>query len=185
MNLQQRLKLLPYQKRAFSEGTVEYIHNQWIFFNDQDEPTPLNELVKQPFEILSDGIWKLFEQFDEGITYGEHSFSVKNGDVFRIKKPLTIMYQEWLMELSDESIREFVLKLNKLDFSIYDCIFCHNHLYFKVNQKEKSGVNFLIFDNEEQICGIHHHFNRTLFPLDRFELTLNSGERHIVTNIHK
>ncbi|MFZ3589165.1 DUF2777 family protein [Bacillus sp. DJP31] len=185
MNLQQRLEQLPNQERSYSEGNVEYIHDQWILFDEQDEPISLNDRTKSSFEIYMSGKWVLFEQFDHGVAYGQQSYPIKQGDTIRFQKQLLFTYQEWLSELTDESIERFVVSMNKLQYSIYDCIYCHNFLFFNVKQKPKNGVNFLVFDNGEQICAVQHHFKRDQRHIDRFEITLNDGTRQLLMNTSK
>jgi hypothetical protein len=183
MNIRQRLEHLPHQERAYMVGKIEYIHDQWIFFDDHDEPTALKDVTNDSFEIYMNSNWVSFTELDNGVAYGLQSYTLKEGDTFRIQKPLDFVYQEWLKELSDEALTRFVTMLNSLRYSIYDCIYCHNFLFFQVNRKPVKGVNFLMFDNEEQICGIQHHFQRNTPHSDRFEVTLNNGNRQLLTNL--
>jgi hypothetical protein len=180
MNLQQRLEFLPHQKRAYIQGTIEHIHDQWVFFDEQDEALSLNEVIKDSLEIKILGKWVPFYTIDNGVAFGEQSYSLKHGDVCRIQKPLPFIYKEWLSQISEESLHQFVLLLNQNEFSLYDCIYCHNYMYFLVGKTKGRGVNFLIFDNEEQICSIHHHFNSNSFEHDKFELTLSNGTRQFI-----
>jgi hypothetical protein len=184
MNIRQRIEHLPHQERAFTIGKVEYIHNQWILFDDHDEPTALKDLSNESFEILIDANWITFNELDNGMAFGpQKTYTIKEGDTFRIQKPLAFVYQEWLKELTDETLTRFVTTLNSLHYSIYDCNFCHNFLFFHVSRKPVSGVNFLLFDNDEQICGIQHHFTRNSTHTDRFEITLSNGTRQLLTNL--
>lgn len=183
MNISERLKQLPPQDRAYIIGTIEYIQDQWLLFDEQDDPTSLSEYSGQSFEIWLHSTWVPFYEFDEGMAYGKSTYTIKEGDKIRISKPLSFVYQEWLNELSDEALVQLVNTLNPLNYSIYDCIYCHNFLFFQVSKKPVSGVNFLIFDNEGQVCGIQHHFERNGAHCDRFEITLNDGTRKLLTTL--
>lgn len=184
MKLQQRLEQLPYQERAYMIGSVEAIHDQWVFFDEQDEPSALTDVLNQPFEIKINNVWETFHTFENGIALGTQSYPIKNGDTFKIQKPLPYVYQEWLNELSNESFTKFIHLLNSMEFSLYDCIYCHNHLFFQANKKPLDGVNFITFDNGEKLCSVHHHYQRGVSQhSDRFELTLNNGKRHILSSL--
>lgn len=59
MNRQQRTKLIEYQSRAFTEGTVEYINDQWVFFDHEtDEASILDEFLHQEIEVFRFKRWK-------------------------------------------------------------------------------------------------------------------------------
>ena len=88
-------------------------------------------------------------------------------------------------EISDDAFNQFITTLNNLNYSIYDCIFCHNHLVFLENQKIKQGVNFITFDNGDEICAVQHHFTYYKKQRDRFEFTLSTGKRIVIENIVK
>jgi hypothetical protein len=183
MNIQQRLERLPHQERAYTIGKIEYIHDQWILFDEHDEPSALKDIAKDMFQISIDGKWVTFNELEGSMAFGTKTYTLKEGDTFRILKSLTFVYQEWLKELTDEALVRFVTTLNSLSYSLYDCIYCHNYLFFQVGRKPVSGVNFLVFDNEEQICGIQHHFQRNNSHSDRFEMTLNNGNRQLLMNL--
>ncbi|MFD1735268.1 DUF2777 family protein [Bacillus salitolerans] len=182
MDLQQRLQLLPNQARSYIEGTIECIHDQWVFFDEQDEATSLKELTNQTFEILIQGKWMTFQEINKGVAFGHETYTLRQGDRLRVEKPLLYVYREWLTELSDEALNHFVSMINDVGYSIYDCIYCYNHLFLQVGKEKGQGVNFLIFDNEVQICAVQHHFDRKHTAKDRFELTLNNGARRLLMN---
>jgi hypothetical protein len=183
MNIQQRLEKLPLQERTYTIGTVESIHDQWVFFDEHDEPTALADITKECYQININDNWVTFHKFDDGMALGPQTYTIKHGDTLRIKKPLSYVYQEWLNELTDEAFGRIVQTLNNLQFSVFDCIYCHNFLFFKIDNKPFNGVNFLLFDNGEQICALQHHFERSHQHTDRFEVTLNTGKRQLLTNI--
>ncbi|KAA0547653.1 DUF2777 family protein [Bacillus sp. BGMRC 2118] len=183
MNISERLKQLPPQDRSHIIGTVEYIQEQWILFDEQDDPISFKEFSGQPFEIWIHSKWVLFNNLDEGMAFGTMNYAIKDGDKVRIPNPLQFVYQEWLSELSDDTLMQFVNTLNQAGFSIFDCIYCHNYLFFQVANKRVSGTNFLLFDNDEQVCNVQHFFKRNGKHFDRFEFTLNSGTRKLLTTL--
>jgi hypothetical protein len=106
-----------------------------------------------------------------------------DGETIRIRKQLIYSLERLLDELKDEAFLYFFNTLNSLQFSIHDCIYCYNHLTFLNGNEGASGVNFLIFDNEECICSIQHHFDYSSSHSDRFEFTLSSGKRTVIEKI--
>ncbi|WP_456275908.1 DUF2777 family protein [Bacillus sp. AK128] len=183
MKLQQRLEQLPHQERAYMIGSVEAIHKQWVFFDEQDEPSALTDIINDTYQIKINNNWETFHSFENGVAIGKQVYAIKDGDQLKIQKPLTYVYQEWLNELSDEAFQKLINLLNTLQFSVFDCIYCHNSLFFKVQTKPSQGVNFIVYDNGEELCSVHHHFQRGIERNDRFEVTLNNGKRHILTNL--
>lgn len=58
MNRQQRSNLIEFQPRAFNTGTVEYINNQWVFFDDETEEAALvDEFIHQEVEVFRSNKW--------------------------------------------------------------------------------------------------------------------------------
>ncbi|UII56958.1 DUF2777 domain-containing protein [Cytobacillus spongiae] len=185
MNKQQRIKLMEYQTRSFTEGTVEYMNDQWVFFDSESEEASLmDDYLHQEIEILYNNRWKKGKIFEGGkIDLGKDSIFLQNHDLIRIRKHLIYSLERLLEGLSDDSFFQFVTSLNSLQFSVYDCIYCYNHLEFLGHEKRKSGVNFLIFDNQEQLCNVQHHFSYFESINDRFEFTINSGKRMIIEKV--
>ena len=59
MNRQQRMRLLENQLRAYTDGTIEYINDQWIFFDaETEEANLLDENLHQEIEVFRNSIWK-------------------------------------------------------------------------------------------------------------------------------
>lgn len=180
-----RSKFIECQRRAFIEGTVEYINNQWIFFDKEtEEASPLDEFCHQEMEVLRFNRWKKGVLLEDGkIALGKDALLLKNNDIVRIRKNLIYSLQQLLEEMSDDSFYQFITHLNSLSFSIYDCIYCYNHLVFVNREERKEGVNFLIFDNQDNILSCQHHFYYYEKRNDRFEFTLNNGKRTIIEKI--
>jgi Protein of unknown function (DUF2777) len=182
MNKQQRTKLLEYQKRAFTEGTIECINKQWIYFDEEtEEATLLDVWLHQEIEVFRLNRWR------KGVLCGENQIklskdilSLKNQDKVRIRKSLVFSLEQLLKEINDDAFCQFVTSLNTMDFSMYDCIYCYNHLTFLSETKQKSGVNFMVFDNSDTICSVHHHFFYYENISDRFEFTLSTGKRMVI-----
>lgn len=60
-------------------------------------------------------------------------------------------------------------------------MYCHNYLSFLPQEESREGVNILLFDNEEMICTLRHHFVRhTTSNKNMFRFTkVNGEELHI------
>ncbi|MBP3040530.1 DUF2777 domain-containing protein [Bacillaceae bacterium Marseille-Q3522] len=187
MDRQQRLKLMEHQTRAFLEGTVEYINDEWVFFDHEtEEASSLDEYFLQAIEVMRYKDWKEGILLEKGkVRLGEDIFFLKVKDTIRIRKHLPFSFERLLEEISDDAFFQFISVLNKLQFSIYDCLYCYNHFVFTSNEKRKTGVNFIIFDNQDFICSVQHHFYYFEKRNDRFEFTINTGKRVVVEKISR
>ncbi|HYK74980.1 MAG TPA: DUF2777 domain-containing protein [Pseudoneobacillus sp.] len=185
MSQQQRSKLLEYQIRAFTEGSIEYINNQWVFFdNETEEASLLEEYLHQEIEIFRINRWRKGILFEEGkVCLPNETLFLEDQDLIRIRKHLVYSFEKILEDMNDDAFFQFVTTLNSLHFSIYDCIYCYNHLSFLEHERGKNGVNFMIFDNEDHICNVQHHFCYLENTSDRFEFTLNSGKRVVIEKL--
>lgn len=185
MDRHQRMKLIEYQTRAFTEGTIEFINNQWVFFDEEtEEASLLDDFFHQEIEVFRLKRWKKGVLFEEGRMASENEvFHLKNQDTVRIRKLLVFTLERLLEDMNDDAFFQFVTTLNSLHFSVYDCIYCYNQLNFLQNNERKSGVNFIVFDNQEHICNVQHHFSYFEKTNDRFEFTLNSGKRMVIEKI--
>lgn len=186
MDQHQRIRLIESQSRAFNEGTLEYINNQWVFFDEEtEEASLLDEFDGQEIEVLTLSRWKRGTIVgDQVYTDSKDLIPIQHQSSVRIRRKISYSFNKLLEELNDDSFIQFLTTLNSLGFSIFDCIYCYNQLTFITSGNFRSGVNFLIFDNEEQICSVQHHFSyiKTTFD-DRFEFTLNTGKRMIIEKI--
>jgi hypothetical protein len=185
MNRQQRMKLLDFQLRAYNEGAVEQISDQWIFFDEEtEEAAMLDDFLQQEIEIFRANRWRKGFLIESGkIRCGNEIIMIRDHDKVRIRKHLIYSLERLLEGMNDDAFFQFVTTLNSLDFSIYDCIYCYNHLSFLSDDNRKDGVNFIVFDNQEQICNVQHHFCYFEKVNDRFEFTLNTGKRLVIEKI--
>ncbi|MEH7122069.1 DUF2777 domain-containing protein [Bacillus sp. JJ1773] len=185
MNRQQRTKLIEYQTRAFTEGSIEYINDQWVFFDKEtDEASLLEEFLHQEVEIFRFKRWKKGILSEDGkLAVDKEILLLKDQDSVRIRKHLVFSLEKLLEGMNDDAFFQFITTLNSLRFSIYDCIYCYNQLSFLDRNERKSGVNFIVFDNQEHICSVQHHFSYFEKMNDRFEFTLNSGKRMVIEKI--
>ncbi|MDF2855729.1 MAG: hypothetical protein K0Q87_1580 [Neobacillus sp.] len=185
MNRQQRTKLYDTQLRAYNEGTVEQISEQWIFFDEEtEEAAMLDDFLQQEIEIFRFNRWKKGILLEPGmIRSGSDTLMLRDHDQVRIRKHLIYSLERLLEGINDDAFFQFVTTLNSLDFSIYDCIYCYNHLSFLSDENRKDGVNFIVFDNQDQICNVQHHFCYFEKVNDRFEFTLNTGKRLVIEKI--
>jgi phosphoribosyl-AMP cyclohydrolase len=185
MNRQQRMKLYDIQEKAYTEGTVEQINEQWIFFDEEtEEAAMLDDYLHQEIEIFRMNRWKKGKLYESGkVRIGYEATMLCDHDLVRIRKHLIYSLERLLDGIIDDAFFQFVTTLNSLNFSIYDCIYCYNHLSFLTDEHRKDGVNFMVFDNQEQICNVQHHFCYFEKINDRFEFTLNTGKRLIIEKI--
>ncbi|RSK29268.1 DUF2777 family protein [Bacillus sp. HMF5848] len=171
------------QPRAYTTGTVEFINDEWIFFDEEtDEAFLLEDIAHVHIEVLKNG-WLKGELKEKGrVILAKSIYRLQNGDMVRIQKALLHSYDCWLEQLDDSTFYQFISSLNQLGYSMYDCIYCHNQLLYSQTPKTGRGVNFLIFDNEESICSMHHHYNfNESPPIIRFEFTESHGHRMLRT----
>lgn len=186
MNQQQRTELIKHQSRAFTNGSVEYINDQWVFFNDEnDEAYPLEDFSNKEIEIFRGTRWR------RGLLAANGTVVLKKETIFlhheekvRIKKQLFYSFERLLEELNDDSFFQFIMTLNSLSFSIYDCIYGYNQLTFLNDKKNCSGVNFFTFDNNQCVCSVQHHFVYSTKEHDRFEFTQNTGKRIVIEKLN-
>ncbi|MCQ6280996.1 DUF2777 domain-containing protein [Bacillus sp. EB600] len=182
MNRQQRLKLYNTQVRAYTEGAIEQINDQWIFFDAETEEASLMEdFLQQEVEIFRLNRWKRGVLIASGkMAIGKETLLLRDQDLVRVRKHIIYSLERLLDAINDDAFFQFVTTLNSLDFSIYDCLYCYNHLTFLADDTRKDGVNFMVFDNQSQICNVQHHFCYYEKTNDRFEFTLNTGKRLII-----
>jgi hypothetical protein len=182
MNRQQRIKLYDIQARSYTEGTVEQINDQWVFFDEETEEASLiDDFLQQEVEIFRLNRWRKGILFEPGkVHIGKETIMFRDNDQVRIRKHLIYSLERLLEGINDDAFFQFVTTLNSLNFSIYDCIYCYNHLSFLSDEHRKDGVNFMVFDNQEQICNVQHHFCYYEKVNDRFEFTLNTGKRLVI-----
>lgn len=185
MNQQQRLKLFETQLRAYNEGSVEQINNQWIFFDGETEEADLlSDYLQREIDIYRLNRWKKGVYIETAkIRVGKEILLLRDNDLVRIRKHLIYSLEGLLAGINDDAFFQFVTTLNSLNFSIFDCLYCYNHLSFLTNDHRKDGVNFMVFDNQEQICNVQHHFCYYEKINDRFEFTLNTGKRLIIEKL--
>ncbi|KOO50260.1 DUF2777 family protein [Priestia koreensis] len=182
---QPKLQILKNQPRSFIYGTLECIDSQWVFFElDSDEAFRLEDVISESFEVEVNGNWEKALWVEENIVQlnGETYF-LGDGDEIRVQKQLLKAYELLIEELDEAVLMQFTTQLNALDFSLYDCLYSCNTLYCLPADKNREGVNFLIFDNGDFICSVHHIFARGTVETDRFEFTLNTGKRLMITSL--
>jgi hypothetical protein len=182
MNRQQRLKLYNTQVRAYTEGAIEQINDQWIFFDaETEEATLMEDFLQQEVEVFRLNRWKRGVLIESGkMAIGKEILLLRDQDLVRVRKHIIYSLERLLDAINDDAFFQFVTTLNSLDFSIYDCLYCYNHLTFLTDDTRKDGVNFMVFDNQSQICNVQHHFCYYEKTNDRFEFTLNTGKRLII-----
>lgn len=184
MNIHKKLDVIPFQERAFIEGTIECIGDDWIFFDEINEEAFELTQFSSELEILLNGNWVKGTLMEHEVLYIENDLHyLKNGDQLRFKKNLSYSFKQLIEELTEDSYLNFVKTLNSLSYSLYDCIYCNNFLSFLQTRQLKEGMNVILFDNEEQICVVQHFFHRHEDKIiqDRFEFSISDGKRVICT----
>lgn len=186
LNLQHRLNAIKEQPRSYSMGTVEFINEQWIFFDDENEEASLlEELVEREIEVFTLQSWIGGTLTEEGLLKtADYFYQLTDGDCVRVRKHLPHTYKALLEAFPDEVFVRFTSTLNKFSYSLYDCIYCHNHMMFHDEIEHYHGVNFINFDNTEIVCAVLHHFERGKKNHDRFEFTWADGKRSILMNLN-
>ncbi|MGY3718334.1 DUF2777 domain-containing protein [Sutcliffiella cohnii] len=188
MNIQQRNKDIYNQKRSFMCGTIEYINEQWVFFEaEEDEAFLLFEIAEDGLEIYLSDEWVPAVLLESGELYLHtlHTYEMNNGDAVRIRKKLPFAYMELLQELPEDAFLQFTKLLNSINISLYDNVYCHNTLYFLPANRRKEGVNFIVYDNGTFICSVQHYFERGKNQSDWFEYTLQTGKRLLFTKMEQ
>lgn len=173
--------LIREQKRAYTVATFHH-HNSDCFFSFEDEEyIDCHELDIQSIDILINGKWKSGKWLGDGyVEVNGKEYELQEGEVVRMKKGLTFCFQQAIEELLDSSFIMFINHLNDLSFSIYDFIYGFNQRMF-----DKTGASIYVFDNDEKVCTVQHFFEREHEYKDRFEFTLSTGERSIITTFQK
>ncbi|MCP8968251.1 DUF2777 family protein [Ectobacillus ponti] len=178
--MQNRYSILRNQARAHTIGSVEYMNEEWIFFDEEtDEAALLSDVIDDTFEILYNNHWlpaRFYEQNTLKIENEPHV--LQDGELVRVRKKLPLVYEELLKELSEEAFLGLSSLLQEFDYSLYDCIYCHNSLFFQPGNRTRQGVNFVIYDNGDRICSLHHFFIRDKQNgKDEFQLVRADGTR--------
>ncbi|HZG70066.1 MAG TPA: DUF2777 family protein [Chondromyces sp.] len=185
MKFWQRSRLLQQQPRSHTEGSIEFINEQWVFFDEEnDEATNLEHFFEQEVEIFRHNQWIKGVLKEEAVILEDQKYILlKNNDTLKVKKQLILALELLMNDLSDDAFIQMLTTLNGLKFSLFDCIFCHNHLSFLEQASIRQGTNFILFDNGEMVCSVHHHFSYGEKKRDRFEFTLNTGKRLMIEKL--
>jgi len=185
MNLQHRLRNMNQQKRSYTTGSVELINDQWIFFDDENEEASMfEEFTDQEIEVYLINKWEKGVYTQDGIIMMHDYFhKLEHGTKVRILKNLPFAYTEFLTSLCDDTFTKYTATLNQLSFSLFDCIYCHNYMMYTLPEENQEGVNFITYDNTEIVCSVQHHFSRGNQAKDRFEFTLATGKRALLSII--
>jgi hypothetical protein len=173
-----RYQIMHNQPRAHTIGNVECINEEWVFFDEEnDEAFLLLDVVEGDFEILYNNHWLPARFYENHMLKIENEVHpLQNGETIRVRKKLQYVYEEWLKELTDDAFSAFTKALTKLEYSLYDSIYCHNFLFFQVTKYPRQGVNFLVYDNEDMICSLHHSYIRDVSTQkDVFSFTKADG----------
>lgn len=102
------------------------------FFDEEtEEAAMLDEYLHQEIEIRTFNRWRKGILLEDGkVNVSGTIHFLEHEDPIRIRKHLVFALEELLDDLSDDSFYQFITTLNSMKFSIYDCIYCYNHLTF-------------------------------------------------------
>ncbi|WP_243385771.1 DUF2777 family protein [Bacillus kexueae] len=175
---EEKNQLLREQKRAYIVATFHHHESDCFFSYEEEEYIDSEDISIQSIDIMINGKWRngkwLGNRFVE--IQGKE-YELQEGEIVRIKKGLTFCFQQAIEELLDSSFVLFINHLNDLSFSIYDFIYGYNQRLF-----DQTGASVYVFDNDEKICTVQHFFERENDYKDRFEFTLSTGERSMITS---
>lgn len=175
-----KYQLLKKQKRSHIIGQFQQLEQEFFLLTDDDEYFSFEELETKKLEIYLKNRWNMGKWIGNGnVDISGNVYQLQGGEKIRFKKHLNYCFKQALDELSDTSFMMFTHHLNQLSFSIYDFIYGHNQLLF-----QHKGASIYVFDNEEAICSVQHFFERSQTYKDRFEFTLSTGERSVVSSLY-
>ncbi|WP_338780969.1 DUF2777 family protein [Metabacillus sp. FJAT-52054] len=177
-----RKKLLHTQERSCMTGNICCFEGEWLFFEeDADEGKLVDTMDLSEMQVFNDGKWTHAIWLSEGkIKIESKELFLTDSHMIRIRRRLPFAFEQLLRSLDDDSFIRFTGELNQLGYSIYDCIYCYNHLLFTNKKLKTACTSFYQFDNEDSICGVQHHCLPTDQILDRFEFTTSHGKRSIL-----
>lgn len=161
---QARTSLLQSQERSYQYGTLENIHNEWVFFEDDlDEAFSLHDIASEELEFLVSNQWikGTLQLSTSTLLLPMSTINLETYMKVRFQKRLLHSLQELLEYLPDDDFSTLLLSLQKWNYSIYDCIYCHTYSSFFSSLSQKEGVNFLTLDNNDTILSVQHHFLTT------------------------
>lgn len=97
----ERLAIIQQQKRSFLEGTNEYIHDEWVFFSEE-EMFLLEEFYEREIYIDHDRIKGILMEPNRVLTdHGEYILT--GNEWIKIRKTLPYALEALIDELSDDA----------------------------------------------------------------------------------
>ncbi|WLR42912.1 DUF2777 family protein [Bacillus carboniphilus] len=163
-------QILSRQERFFISGTLKKCYSDWYVVDDTDDFIPLDEYMNNQVEIWEENDWNM-------LTFNNKHDLLEEGKSIRLERSLPFALKECVEEISLHSLVQWIQSLNKINYSIYDCIYAHNQLIYRREGEDFSGISTYVFDNSMSICTVHHYVQRGMIKKDLFEMTLSTGER--------
>lgn len=165
------------QRGAYQAATIEKIGTHWLIFDTQtDEAIPFS---KETFEEIGIQIqsgnqeWISIQYYDTNyLQADEKLIPIQNQMNIRIETALSFAYHQWLEQLPRKTLLTFTQFINDLNYSLFDCVYCHNTSLFQ-NAGNGHHVNFIFLDNSDMPCSIHHSRKE---HMEQFDLTLANGK---------
>lgn len=179
-----RKKFLNEQRGAYKAATLEKIDTHWLIFDSEtDEAFPFQDETFKSYDIQAmteEQAWVSVSFYNSHyLRADEKLIPIIEEMKLRIQTRLSFAYQAWLEELSCEHLRKITYFINDLNYSLFDCIYCHNTAMFE-NKKHGQGVNFIVFDNGFLPCSLQHSFQYTNGIKEKqcFAFTVANGKKY-------
>ena len=179
-----RKKFINEQRGAYQLATLEKIDTHWLIFDSEtDEAFPFQDETFESYDIqvmTEDYEWISVAFYDTHyLRADEKLIPIVEDMKLRIQTHLPFAYEKWLEELSREHLLKITHFLNDLNYSLFDCIYCHNTAMFE-NKTDRCGVNFIFFDNGFMPCSLQHSFQylNGINEKQSFDFTLANGQKY-------
>ena len=178
-----RKKFIREQRGAYRAATVEKIDtNRLIFDTETNEALPFSEETFQACDIqiqCPNQEWKSVQYYNfDYLRMNEKLIPIEDVMHIRMETALPFAYNAWLEQLSRHSLLKFTQLINDLNYSLFDCIFCHNATLFQ-NSDCGESINFIFLDNSYIPCSVHHRHTQTFTTKEEsFHFTLADGKSY-------
>lgn len=176
-------KLIRQQRGSYQAATIEKIDTHWLIFDSQtDEALPFSEETFNEMDIQIQSAhqeWIPAYYYDDNyLRSDKHLIPLEDKMNIRIENLLPFAYQTWLEGLARNPFLKFTQFINDLNYSLFDCIYCHHTALFSSNENGH-GVNFIFLDNGYLPCSIHHKFHFIEHVAsNQFDFTLADGKSY-------
>lgn len=118
MNHEARSKLFETQLRAYTEGTIEQINDQWIFFDGEtEEAARMDDFLQQEIEVFRLNRWKKGILIEAGVMkIGKDQLLLRDQDPIRVRKQLIYSLERLLDSINEDAFFPICNNLKFLEF---------------------------------------------------------------------